>query len=78
MLGLSIEDTSLNTAAVTDDRHEAVPPVNEFVAGYAAAPTRTAYRSDLTLWLTSATLAERWHAAGLTVFHDALVDAPNA
>lgn len=35
----------------TDDRHEAVPPVNEFVAGYAAAATRTAYRSDLTLWL---------------------------
>ena len=36
---------------VTDDRHEAVSHVIEFVAGYAAAATRTAYRSDLRLWL---------------------------
>ena len=44
-----IKDTPVSTAI--DDRDSAVTHINEFVDGYAAAATRTAYRSDLTLWL---------------------------
>ena len=44
---LSTKDTFMTS--VTNDRHEAVPHVTEFVAGYASAATHAAYRSDLTL-----------------------------
>jgi integrase/recombinase XerD len=50
MLGrLSIKDTFMGSTS--DGCDGAVMQLTEFVAGYASAATRAAYRSDLSLWL---------------------------
>jgi len=46
---MSIKDTFMGITP--DGRDDAVMQITEFVAGYASAATRAAYRSDLSLWL---------------------------